>query len=130
MDEWPYLQQAGLHSHQQPMARSAPPQVCKLCAARLSFQPLRLHSLYFGNELLPLPCPFKLFNMWIKHETFPQLVAEKWAAYAQLVGRGTKQFRFGQILTMLKSDLKMLNLENFQHISTLATAAQQRLEEV
>nr|GMC82735.1 uncharacterized protein LOC109184888 [Ipomoea batatas] len=60
--------------------------------------------------------PFKFFNMWLAHPSFPQILSDAWMT----VISGTNQYVFVQHLKCLKAPLKRLNKEEFGHISEKA----------
>ncbi|RAL53587.1 hypothetical protein DM860_012202 [Cuscuta australis] len=57
--------------------------------------------------------PFRFFNMWTKHEKFPQIVSRVWDQKID----GTKQFVLTSKLLFLKHPFKDLNRAEFGHIS-------------
>lgn len=63
--------------------------------------------------------PFKFFNMWLSHPSFPQILEDAW----RVVINGTKQYEFVQHLKGLKALLKRLNKEEYGHISKKALRA-------
>ncbi|CAH9093976.1 unnamed protein product, partial [Cuscuta europaea] len=58
--------------------------------------------------------PFKFFNMWLKHESFPSILHENWFMYVM----GNAQFWLVKKLQALKKPLKELNKNAFDHISS------------
>lgn len=65
--------------------------------------------------------PFKFYNMWALYEDFQDLVTESWMEPIN----GTAQFILKQKLTRLKSRLRALNKQHFQHILQQALRAKQ-----
>ena len=63
--------------------------------------------------------PFKIFNMWAKHENFLEIVNTSWGEHI----RGTAMFRLRKKLKSLKDPLKSLNRQHYAHISARAQAA-------
>ncbi|GFS30621.1 hypothetical protein Acr_00g0012980 [Actinidia rufa] len=68
-------------------------------------------------------CPFKFFNMWTKHEKFPEIVSKVW----RMQPNGTAMYKFCRKLRSLKVPLRALNRHHFSHISARAEAAEVEL---
>ncbi|XP_019155207.1 PREDICTED: uncharacterized protein LOC109184888 [Ipomoea nil] len=63
--------------------------------------------------------PFKFFNMWLTHPKFKQILLDTWTMNIH----GSRQYTFVRKLKALKAPLKILNKEDFGHISEKALAA-------
>ncbi|XP_031127631.1 uncharacterized protein LOC116029728 [Ipomoea triloba] len=71
------------------------------------------------NHIETVNKPFKFFNMWLVHPKFKTIVNDVW----RTVILGTEQYRFAIHLKALKSPLKLLNKEEYGHISEKASHA-------
>ena len=70
--------------------------------------------------------PFKFFNMWTEHANFSSVVGSVWNVNVH----GCRQFSLCKKLSLLKRDLKNLNLVHFSHISAKDERANRELEKV
>jgi len=70
--------------------------------------------------------PFKFFNMWTEHDSFLSVVRSGWDKIIQ----GCHQFSLCKKLSLLKGDLKKLNLVHFSHITARADRASKALKDV
>ncbi|GFS35505.1 hypothetical protein Acr_00g0040240 [Actinidia rufa] len=68
-------------------------------------------------------CPFKFFNMWARHDKYPEIVSNTW----RMQIKGSAMFRLCRKLRCLKSPLRALNKHSFSHISARAEAAEDEL---
>ena len=66
---------------------------------------------------------FKFFNMWTKHEKFLELVKDAW----RMRIKGTSMYKLCRKLKAIKGLLKILNRQQFSHISARAEAAEEEL---
>ncbi|GFZ08668.1 hypothetical protein Acr_20g0004760 [Actinidia rufa] len=69
------------------------------------------------------PSPFKFFNMWAKHDNFLELVSSAW----QMQMDGTAMYKLCKRLKALKGPLKILNKQQFSHISARTEEAEENL---
>ncbi|GFY81235.1 hypothetical protein Acr_01g0010440 [Actinidia rufa] len=69
------------------------------------------------------PSPFKFFNMWAKHDNFLELVSSAW----QMQMDGTAMYKLCKRLKALKGPLKILNRQQFSHISARTEEAEENL---